>query len=61
MTDLLLKQQGIRKRWTPSTSSNDNWQPLGLVVRRLVQRGIPIPTAVLMVEAQGHNVEGVRK
>jgi hypothetical protein len=61
MTDLLVKQQGIRKRWTTTTSFNDNWQPLGLVVRRLVQRGFPIPTAVLMVEAQGHNVEGFRK
>jgi hypothetical protein len=58
MTYLLLKPHAARKRRSsPSLAIDANWQPLSLVVRRLMKRhGLPRPTAIITAEAAGLNV-----
>ncbi len=49
----LQKQPAYRQRHrSPSPLLESNWQPIGLVVRRLMKRhGLPTPTAIITAEA----------
>lgn len=46
-----------RNRRAP-TPIDPNWQPVGLIVKRLMLRhNLPRPTAIVVVEAAGHGIE----
>lgn len=56
MTNLVI--QADRRKRRASTPVDPNWQPLGLVVRRLMRRhGLPRATAIAVAESAGHCIE----
>lgn len=55
MSKLLLSHRNVRKRHAaPAHLIDSNWQPIGLVVRRLMKRhSLPLPTAIVTAETFG--------
>lgn len=52
----LVSRTERRKRRTPAPV--DHWQPVGMIVKRLMRRhGLPQPTAIAVAELAGHNIE----
>jgi hypothetical protein len=59
----IMKRSGYRQRRPNQPTSSlafpdPNWQPIGLVVRRLMKRlDMPRPTAIVQAEAAGFNMD----
>lgn len=55
MTDLAEPHAEFKRPTASVPMLDDTWQPIGLVVRRLMKRlGLPRPTAILTAEAAGY-------